>query len=91
MVILGGILIFVLVEGLLLFNIDIILGDNKDMYLLSMKLEYVEDGDNFLYEFKDGEYFSKRYGVVVIDDKILEGLFIICFIYIDLNLLFICI
>lgn len=84
-VILGGILIFVLVEGLPLLNIDIILGDNKDTYLPSMKLEYVEDGDNFSYEPKDGEYFSKRYGVAVIDDKTLEGLPIIRFTYIDPN------
>ncbi|WP_025725519.1 phosphate ABC transporter permease PstA [Acholeplasma granularum] len=83
--VLGAILIFVLVQGAPLLNLDIIMGDNYNTYKPGMKLEYVPIESSFTYDTKQGEYFSTRYGVAVKDDKTLEGNPIIRFTYVDPN------
>lgn len=83
--ILGSILVFVLVKGLPLLSIDIILGDNSNTASVSMRIDPVDKGNNFTYETKENEYFSKRYGVSFIDTYSLEGNKTITINYVDEN------
>lgn len=77
------IFVFIFSNGTSLISFDLLKGD---YYSKSYTLKYTDEyNGNFNYESKNGEFFSKKWGVAFIDTTNLEGEKVVAISYIDVD------